>query len=388
VPAVTAPRPVSLTPPLFRASSISSTMSRESFLSSHHSDDDLMTPEWPLPPFLPEVEDTLSPSTPPPGSRTPVSPTPSSTSTARPSRSLNDLLRGIKDEMDRLGTGQKDTNNILDDIRDLIPPPSDPELGQRLNRIENLLQGLLDQPRVVEIPVPRTPVPPAPAAERPISHTTESTEPTSEPSSDYTAELDRLLQRFRDAAGERAAPPVPPPQPERPALSLDDELAAMLRAPIPSFPHDIARPPPLKPFEYHPAARVARPRSASPTVPPRPSTVPITAPVVFDEDTRRPVRRIRRPESEISYEPVVPPGPPRRPPAAVQILGDPGRDRRPVTEVPPPEPVIVSPWPSLLPIFATHNIDLAYWSWPAPNCASRTWSGTTNSTGSELVSSK
>jgi hypothetical protein len=69
----------------------------------------------------------------------------------------------------------------LNDIQEQIPPPSDPELGQRLNRIKNLLQHLLDQPRVVEIPVPRAPVPPTPAAERPVSHTTESTEPTSEP---------------------------------------------------------------------------------------------------------------------------------------------------------------------------------------------------------------
>jgi hypothetical protein len=286
--------------------------------------------------------------------------------------------------VDKLGTGQKDTNNLLDDIRDLIPPPSDPEVGQRLHRIENLIQRLLDQPHVVEFPVPQPP-PPAPPAERPISHTTESTEPTSEPSSEYTAELDRLLQRFRDAAGERAAPPVPPPQPERPPTSLDDELTTMLRAPIPSFPHDIAYPPALKPFEFHPADQMTRPRSPGPIVPPRPSTVPITAPVVFDEEPRRPVRRIRRPDSEISYEPVVPPGPPRRPPAGPQVLGDPGRDRRAGTELPPPEPVIVSLWPSLLAILPIVNVDLAYWSWSAPDCATRTWSGAANSPRSQLV---
>jgi hypothetical protein len=96
-------RPGSLTPPPFRAHSPSSSigMSRESFLSSHHSDDFLMPPEWSSPPLPLAVED-VSPSTPPPGSRTPIPPTPSSTSTARPSRSLTDLLQGIKAEVDRL----------------------------------------------------------------------------------------------------------------------------------------------------------------------------------------------------------------------------------------------------------------------------------------------
>jgi hypothetical protein len=323
---VVAPRPILLTPPPFRVPSPGSLMRSDSFLSSHHSDDDI----W--------ISDHDSPSpTPPPESFTPPSPSPSSTSTARPSRSLADIreiLEGIKDEVDKLGGGQKDTNDILGDIRGRIPPPPDPEVGQRLQRIEDLLQRLLDQPGVIQVPTEI----------RPISHVTESTEPSSEPSSDYTAELDRLLQRFRDAAGRPAIPEVLAPQPVPPALSLDDELAAMLRAPIPSFPRDVEGPPPLKPFEYHPAARATRPRSASPTlVPPRPSTVPISAPVVFDDEPRRP-RRVRRPDSEISYEPVIPPGPPRppRPPGEVQVLGDPGR---PPTTLPPPEPVFVSSLP-------------------------------------------
>ena len=180
---------------------------------------------------------------------------------------------------------------------------------------------------------------------RPVSHVTESTEPSSEPSSlDYTVELDCLLQRFRDAAGGPAVPEILVPQLVPLALSLDDELAAMLCAPISSFPWDVEGPPPLKLFEYHPTARATRPRSACPTlVPPRPSTVPISAPVVFDDKPRRP-RRIRRPDSEISYEPVIRPGPPQplRPPGGeAQVLGI----GRPPTTLPPPEPVLVSSLP-------------------------------------------
>ena len=119
---VVAPRPILLMP------SLGSLMRSDSFLSSHHSDNDILMPpdDW-----TPDCY--LSLATPPPESFTPPSPSPSSTSTARPLRSLADIreiLEGIKDEVDKLGGGQKDTNDILGDIRGRIPPPPDPEVGQ------------------------------------------------------------------------------------------------------------------------------------------------------------------------------------------------------------------------------------------------------------------
>ena len=135
---VVAPRPIFLTPPPFRVPSPGSLMRSDSFLSSHHSDDDILMPpdDW-----TPDRYSSLA--TPPPELFTPPSPSPSSTSTARPSRSLADIheiLEGIKGEVDKLGGGQKDTNDILGNIRGRIPPPPDPEVGQRLQRIEDLLQ--------------------------------------------------------------------------------------------------------------------------------------------------------------------------------------------------------------------------------------------------------
>ena len=124
------------------------------------------------------------------------------------------------------------------------------------------------------------------------------TESISEPFSD----LERLRNRLRDIIGQRDRPPPVAPQPSQPGPSLDEELAAILRAGPPAPTRGIERPPELTPFVYRPAPRTSRPRSASPTLPPRPATVPIEAPIqTFDVPRRRPPRR------PVSHTPVIPP---------------------------------------------------------------------------------
>ena len=348
------PRPITLTPPPLRLPSPGSIMSSESFLSSHHSDDDILSqggsPPWfrrSLTPSLEQVQEEVSTTTSgpylsttsssslpplPPPSITPSSP--SSTATVRPRvmlDNLQDLLDRMRDQLAALWDGQLSTNHMLDELRGRTPVgPDNAEMLARLRAIEDLLQQVLNRSQ---------PLRPAP------SESSRETESSSDPFSD----LERLRQRLRDFPAQREQPA--PAQPMQPGISLDEELAAMLRAPIPA--REIERPPVLIPFVYQPAPRTSRPRSASPTLPIRASSVPLEAPVnLFDGPPRRrrlafderPRRTGRRPDSEISYAPVIPgvrfaPGEPGRV-RDEQRLQDAGRVPR--TDVPPVVPVLVS----------------------------------------------
>jgi hypothetical protein len=322
------PRPITLTPPPFRVPSPSSIMSSESFLSSYHSDDDILqelgsrSPTWspPSSPPVPQPHEVSLVSVTTSGPYLSRTSSVSSLSTVRPRMTLDDL----QDLLDRIGDGQRSTNNKLDEMQGRIPIPQDnAEVLRRLGGIEDLLQRVLDQSR-----------PPRPEV---VSFASEETESSSEPFSD----LERLRDRLRDIIGQRDRPPAAAPPPSRPGPSLDEELAAILRAGPPAPTRGIERPPELTPFIYRPVPRTSRPRSASPTLPQRPATVPLEAPVqMFDVPRRRPLRRSAR-GTDVSHTPVIPPEPglPRRP-AADQVLHDPGRRAR--VEVPPPEPVLVS----------------------------------------------
>ena len=145
------PRPITLTPPPFRIPSPSTIMSSESFLSSYHSDDDILqqlrsrSPTWSPP---------SSPPAPPPREASLVSATTSgpylsrtssvsSLSTVRSRMTpddLQNLLDRIGDQMSGLCNGQRSANDKLDDMQGRIPIPQDnAEVLGRLGGIEDLL---------------------------------------------------------------------------------------------------------------------------------------------------------------------------------------------------------------------------------------------------------
>jgi hypothetical protein len=331
-----AARPISLSPPL-RMASPSSAMSSNSFLSSQHSEDDLWaseqysvgetSPRWPLSspgsspstpstvqaqdvssssstttsgPYVSSTSSSELPPLPPPSESPSVTSSPESAETVRPQISLaglRELLDGVKEQMGALWDGQLSTNHMLDELSE-----------------------------------------------------------ESDGSSVSFSDLDRLRDRLRDLSGQRDQ--IQMPIPMRSGPSLDEELAAMLRGgPQPPLT-DLPQPPPLIRFQYQPASRASRPRSASPTLPPRPHTVPREAPVNFyDGPRRRPARTQaprgpprRRPDSTLSYTPVVPTGPtgfgmrPQQPDVEFRDQApepQPAPERRPGPQ-PPAEPVLVS----------------------------------------------
>ena len=353
---------IELSPPRTRPPSPSSIGSGMSYLSSYHSDDDLLDMES----FVEDVEPSLPPrrpswssssssssspispsdissSEPSPGpslsatsssspTPPPSSPTPSTESsvTVRQQReditieTLRDMLISLREQTTALWEGQVSTNNMLDELRQSREGPLDTtEFNERLQAIEALLQQLLN--RQVQ-------------PDRPVSISTPS-----ESISEAGTDLDGLfppLNILRDRV-PRA------PQPRPPRVNFDDELLALLQAPPPQVATGVQPPPPLIPFTYQPAQRPARSRSPSP--PPRPQTFPIPRePVLFEREILHPRRggRERRPTIRTAAGHVPPtettPSPrregaqlPTGPPPPVQPL------RRPTT-VPPAEPILVS----------------------------------------------
>ena len=96
--------------------------------------------------------------------------------------------------------------------------------------------------------------------------------------------------------------------------SLDERLAELAATePLPA-PAPVRPPPPLIPLIYRPGPRISRPRSASPTfetdLSPRPSTVPLVEPVIFDRPVRRPPPRPRTFRPPPLGQPVAPSEPP------------------------------------------------------------------------------
>ncbi|KAJ7747892.1 hypothetical protein DFH07DRAFT_942325 [Mycena maculata] len=299
----------------------SSTVSSISFLSSHYSDDDLVSlpgSPYPLPgsPYPPEARDfevstpdypasssyAYSTTTPLPSSSSessshpypPPSPSPSSpsssptssssASTVRPANYLpilegirgtvdglansaatyGPILQSIRELVDGLWQAQISTNHSLDRLREREREPPvapDPELSDRMRRIEDLLQHIIDQPR--EAPQPPIIIPP------PHEPSDSGSESSFWPS---------LLQ-MRDVPDIQV--PIPAPPPGRSFAQQLDDLLSSAGTGVPLEPAE--RPPAVVPFSYDVQSRGLRPRSGvgitvpagpAPRPPPRPDTEP------------------------------------------------------------------------------------------------------------------
>ncbi|KAF4603193.1 hypothetical protein EYR38_003603 [Pleurotus pulmonarius] len=271
------------TPPgsnLSRANSIASSM--VSYLSSHHSDDyslyggspaieerelePAIEEEWRIPspqssttsssslssssPYSSSSTSLPTPhsiaSTPPVPSLVSHSTSTSSTSTsststvrARPAfPNLAPALDGIRDKLNALWDGQLSTNHILDELRAHrpgMPEPAGPdvEMHNRLQRIEGLVQSLLDRP----IPIQQAPAPPFPQPEihrdQPRQPTDDSSEaPSSDSSSDY---INGLINALNDLRTNPPEPHIQMPIPQTAGPSLAQQLEEILSstAPVP-----------------------------------------------------------------------------------------------------------------------------------------------------------
>jgi len=382
---------------LSRATSSASSIG--SYLSSHHSDDDLLEESYmDLPPSPPlwqssvesdaDIEETLSsspysssspssPSTPP---VQPSSPSPSSsvteTETVRPITSPPDVLgplSAIQEQLNALQDGQVLTNELLGTLRDRPVPVHEDhtaELADRLHRIENLLQDLLGQehPRAPQVVIERAPTEPSEVAES-ISGSTSS--------EGRMQAIDHLRDILRNIGGA-TEPHMPIPVAPTVGPSLSQQLDEILSAGSALPPLQIQHPPPFVPFVFEPTDR-SRLRSTSPisieTLPTRPYTEPPLPEAVYRDPRgagrRRTVsRRVpSRPERTVpQVQPVFPPQEPIQYPAdedAERILRDQRRQRderhqEPITQTetfhhgrgPPPGPGHVSIFFQLRPLYS------------------------------------
>ena len=332
------PMPIELSPPRLRVPSPDSSVETMSYLSSHHSDDYSLMEEEPYPvePESPQWPSDSSTSSSPPSirrsvaSRTPTpslvsdSSTPSrpqspaSSATARPvpQFSLSDLraiLDGLRNQMGALADGQDTTNRMLDEVRQRPPviQRDVPDMSDRLARIEDLLQDLLQRPIPVAPVAPVTPITPAvPEAPR------AAPAPPEEEAETISSDTSSLYRYVRDIIGRgHREPALHMPAPVRATgPSLSEQLADLLSTGPPQPAPAVEPPPPLVHLIYRPIPRAARPRSASPTfdfdLPQRPQTAP---PEEFPEPLlgrrrSRPLSRRGPPGGP------PPPGPPPGPP--------------------------------------------------------------------------
>jgi len=367
--------PIPLTPPPRSPRSPSSLSSSISFLSSHHSDDDLSLIGYP--PFIQQpsspTPSTSISSSPPsssipsspsssPSSRTlpltpisqsplssgeylsrtstevtqrvfptSVSPTPSvvSSATVRPGapgidrealNRIREVLDAVKAQTDNLYDGQASTNHLLDDLRQRCLPQDNTELVNRLQRLEDLINRLADEQRRARAPTPER-------------------ESLFDSGSDTSTAIRRLRERWERMRGDM--PALIAPTPLRPRTSLDDMMTELLRPPQPPAPMQIQPPPAFVPLSFRPDARGPRPRSASPTLPAelpplRPYTVPLAEPPFITRDLgrRRPSSRIGRPppRAPALVPSQFPPVQPRGPPVTVADIG-----RQPRPDEPGPD---------------------------------------------------
>lgn len=359
-----------------------SSASSVSFLSSHHSDDWLLyptpqpgspisrrslRPDSPMP-TLPDIDDSeissesssslstpmlssSSTSGPYPGSSGPSSsptsppstPTPSSvlssapasvqapsspaetTSTIRPSPpNPVPLLNEIRDQVRALWDGQLSTNHLLDEIRGRRSEQDENPVLDRIQRVEDLLQALLNretQPEViVSDPGPRQPSP-----------TTSSISQSS---------IDRIINSYP----RREAPIAPIPRPPSSGISLARRLEEILSQGAQPSSRPPARPDPLHLFDYAP---VHRQYSDSPLsrirvpLPPRPPSEPIPHMFRHPRETRG--RRHVHPQTQTqthtvddSLEPSHRPSGPSDP----QEMRNMGQRQRPLNTGPPPLPIV------------------------------------------------
>ena len=373
------PLPPAAPTSLSRATSNASSFN--SYISSHHSDDDLYDePSYPLSIFDDDVGGTFDSPTssgssslgPSSAEWLPAEPLPlppetplverplplqsaelSDASTIRPSVDLLHSLGNIRDQLRDLENGQDTAHDLL---MSLLRRPEDPtvELADRLRRIEDLVQALVDQghPRGPEITQDVPPPPLEPAS---------SFEPEGSVSgSESLGYLSSLLGRLtRD--GPFMPIPVTARQEQTMVQQLDEILSSADQIPVVG----VEQPPNVDPFIYRPVERGQRARSESPvsfSLPLRPGTVPLVVPPATYSGGR-PHRPSRRPlgRREITSEEDFYPSSqtlPQQPLVGTQGPQGPQMDtvaQQPLQQqqairrsIPIPGPVIVSQNPSYL----------------------------------------
>ena len=267
----------------------------------------------------------------------------SEASTIRPSVDLLHSLGNIRDRLRDLENGQDTAHNLL---MSLLRRPEDPtvELADRLRRIEDLVQALADQghPRGPEI-TQDVPPPLEPAS---------SFEPEGSVSdSESLGYLGSLLGRLtRD--GPFMPIPVTARQEQTMVQQLDEILSSADQVPVVG----VEQPPNVDPFVYHPGQRARSESPVSFSLPLRPGTVPLVVPPATYSG-RRPHRPSRRPlgTRETSSEEDIYPASqriPLQPPGGTQGPQGPQMDavaQQPLQQqqairrsIPTPGPVIVS----------------------------------------------
>ncbi|KAM6501107.1 hypothetical protein JOM56_004121 [Amanita muscaria] len=302
--------PESIGAALTRASSITSV---GSFLSSHHSDDLSLYAASLMPPISDietEFEDESSfvsssevtesevmPATPvqimPPTPIPPpeIMPTPSTRSSFQPTRSPPGVplvsidwmapLNAIREQLDSLTDEQAATLRKMDSLR--APEyPEIPAMHDKINRVEDLVRGLIQKfesqpPQPVMVPVPMhlpTTVPPEP---RPPSRAATVHDLPAEPdrTSLTDSEESSLIRRIEsDLLAPRATQTAP---------SFAEQLQEILSSTAHGVPSVVDRPPPLNRFRYEPLEGGTRPRSASPASLESILQRGLSAPTVADE---------------------------------------------------------------------------------------------------------
>ncbi|KAJ3992561.1 hypothetical protein F5050DRAFT_904453 [Lentinula boryana] len=240
--------------------------------------------------------------TPPPSTVTPPSISPGSPATTattiRPSPpNPLPLLNEIRDQVRALWEGQLSTNHLLDEIRGLRGDPQGNEVLERMRRVENLLESLLDRSAPVLVPqepviVPEAGAPPSPSM--------------SSSSASRSISLIDLPPHV---------PIAPVAQPPPSGISLARHLEEILSQGIQPSLRRAVPPDPLRSFDYVPLPR---------------------------EHTYSPIRRAQRtvdesPASRFATT-TAPSGPSSERPD--YQMGDTGRQQRRPTNIPPPQPVV------------------------------------------------
>ncbi|KAJ7057023.1 hypothetical protein C8F01DRAFT_1153102 [Mycena amicta] len=363
-------------PPSEAASSLRrwpSSATTMSYLSSHYSDDDMPSPypDSPYPNALPDIEEESRagspmrhsrPSTPreelpqmtgrpfqpdsPPSSSSSSSSS-SSAPTVRPPPDLGDLrdainrlsdaaashgrlldevrgtvdqiplapdyralLNDLKGRVDALGEGQTSTNHMLDRLREGQP---DAALHDRLRRIEDILQSLVDQPR--EPPRPFTIL--------------------EDPGSDYTSSDGSSLSIVPRERPEGPSAPLQPVPTTAPARTFAEQLDDLLsNADSAGPPQPAERPPAIHPFIYEVEGRGLRPRSELDLD--RPITAPPTHPIGADlfANLRRRTRPQEQPPAPITTQTPAPTTPQPPPHDEDEEPASPGETETVITEQP------------------------------------------------------
>lgn len=331
-----------------------SNVSGYSFLSSAHSDDFLyedqdeeeeqpQTPQTWQPATIAEstssIDDESTTSSSVVSSSTMSQSSSSSGTTVRPPDVLDTAMRTIHDQLRSLADKQVATLGAIADLQNReLPQPEDhtPELTDRLRRIEDLIQAVIEQghPKGLEIPVVHAP-PVVPPAAPPTTTRTERTESVT----DSDDSLERLARILGDLASPGDIPHMPTPMAVHPNISMARQLDEILTsANLPSAAPLEA--PSFVPFTYQPAEhgdRVRSPSILSMETLPRPATVPIVfngdyppPPPPVQAGRRRTIRSDRRPhDPHWSYVPedIPPPSVPPRAPA-VFLEQEPQRERQ------------------------------------------------------------